>query len=156
MRFIYIIALMQLLHMLVGCATHIQVYDSETKEPIADAFVYINEYKMFNPFNSSDIYLTDKDGHVDISETLRDGQVSIYIGKSGYDLNVFSRDFEGRENVNFFIKREPLPKLRDIFIRESLLTNTTKQKLVKDFYLYCEEQNIKLYKFPERVPVLLE
>ena len=85
--------------MLIGCTTHIQVYDFDTKEPIADAFVYINEYKMFNPFNSSNIYLTDKDGRVYISEILRDGQVSMYIGKAGYGLNVFSRDFEGKENV---------------------------------------------------------
>lgn len=146
---------MQLLHMLVGCATHIQVYDSETKEPIADAFVYINEYKMFNPFNSSDIYLTDKDGHVDISETLRDGQVSIYIGKAGYPLNIFSRDFEGREDVKLFLKKKPLPKL-DVFIRESFLTNTAKEKLLKEFYLYCKEQNIKFYKLPGWNPVLLE
>lgn len=58
---------MQLLYMLVGCATHVYVYDFTTKEPITDAFVYVNEYKMFNPFNSSNIYLTDKDGCVDIS-----------------------------------------------------------------------------------------
>ena len=90
---------MQLLYMLGGCATHVYVYDFTTKEPIPDAFVYVNEYKMFNPFNSSNIYLTDKDGCVDISETLRDGQVSIYIGKDGYPLNIFSRDFEGKENI---------------------------------------------------------
>lgn len=142
--------------MLIGCTTHIQVYDFDTKEPIADAFVYINEYKMFNPFNSSNIYLTDKVGRVYISEILRDGQVSMYIGKAGYGLNVFSRDFEGKENVKFFIKREPLPKFREIFIRKSLLTDTNKQKLVKDFYLYCKKQNIKFYKLPGWESVLLE
>lgn len=147
---------MQLLSMLVGCTTHVYVYDSVTKEPIDDAFVYINEYKMLNPFNSSNIYLTDKDGRVDISESLRDGQVSIYIGKSGYNLNVFSRDFEGREDVKLYIERTRVSKVRQILIRDSLLTNTTKRKLVKGFYLYCKEQNIKFHKLPGWEPVLLE
>lgn len=146
---------MQLLYMLVGCATHVYVYDFTTKEPVTDAFVYINEYKMFNPFNSSNIYLTDKDGYVDISETLRDGQVSIYIGKDGYPLNIFSRDFEGKENIKLFLKRKPLPKL-EVLVRESLLTNSTKEKLLQDFYLYCKKQNIKFYKLPGREPILLE
>ena len=112
MRLIYIISLMQLLYMLVGCATHVYVYDFTTKEPITDAFVYVNEYKMFNPFNSSNIYLTDKDGCVDISETLRDGQVSIYIGKDGYPLNIFSRDFEEKKILNYFSRESRFQNLR--------------------------------------------
>ena len=91
--------------MLVGCTTHVYVYDSVTKEPIDGAFVYIDEYKMFNPFNSSNIYLTDKDGRVDISESLRDGQVSIYIGKSGYKeekmLNSISKERESQKSDKY-------------------------------------------------------
>lgn len=158
MRPIYSISIFQLLYIFVGCttATQVYVYDSTTKEPIEDAFVYLNEYKMFNPFNTSNIYLTNKEGYVNISENLRDGQVSIYIGKDGYDLNIFSRDFEKKENIKFFIEKTKVPKVREIFIRESLLANDFKQKLVKDFYLYCKKQNIKFYNFPERKPVLLE
>ena len=52
---------MQLLYMLVGCATHVYVYDFTTKEPITDAFVYVNEYKMFNP----DAFVMKKDNCMD-------------------------------------------------------------------------------------------
>lgn len=143
-----IILLFFLCCLFAACSTtHVYVCDSETKEPIEGAFIYINEYKMFNPFNSSNIYLSGKDGRADISETLRDGQVSIYAGKEGYPLNVFSRDFKESENVKLFLEKKPLPKI-EVLVREPLLTNKDKQKLLKDFYLYCKKQNIKFYKLP--------
>lgn len=88
MRFIYHIYLSSVFFFLAGCATpRLSVYDFDTKKPVENAFVYINENKMFNPFNGSNLYLTDEQGNVNISESLKDGQVSVFVGKEGYDLN---------------------------------------------------------------------
>lgn len=141
-----------------GCttSTHICVYDSLTKVPVGNAFVYVNEHKMFDPFNGSNIYMTDARGCVDIAEHLRDGQVSVFAGKSGYDLNMFTRDFEGKDNVKLFIAKTKTPKIKSLFIRPSLLDEGSKESLLKEFFRYCEQQKITFYTHFPKSEVRLE
>lgn len=157
MRFIYNTFLLMAFFLLAGCTTsQLSIYDFDTKKPIANAFVYINEHKMFNPFNVSDIYLTDEQGNVNISESLKDGQVSVFVGKEGYDLNLFTRNFEQQDNIRLFVKKTACPKIKNLFIRESLIANARKKTLLRDFYLYCSEKKIDFCEFPSRKIISIE
>ena len=152
MRFIYNAFLLTAFLLLAGCTTsQLSIYDFDTKKPIANAFVYINEHKMFNPFNASDIYLTDEQGNVNISESLKDGQVSVFVGKEGYDLNLFTRNFEQQDNIRLFVKKTACPKIKNL-----LIANDRKKTLLRDFYLYCSEKKIDFCEFPSRKIISIE
>lgn len=145
MRPVCNILLFSLIFALSGCAcSRLAVYDFTTREPVANAFVYVYEHKMFYPFNGASIYLTDERGNVDISESLKDGQVSVFVGKDGYDLNLFTRNFERQETPQLFIKKTATPKIKELHVRKSPTANGGKNDLLDNFYEYCAKQKIEL------------
>lgn len=141
-----------------GCTTssHICVYDAQTRVPVENAFVYVNEHKMFSPFNASGIYMTDMHGCVDVAESLRDGQVSVFVGKTEYGLNVFTRGFEERENIQLFIAKTKTPNPKTLPIRSPLLNDVAKESLLKDFFRYCNHLGVTFHELPSRSEVILE
>ena len=72
-------------------------------------------------------------GNVNISESLKDGQVSVFVGKEGYDLNLFTRNFEQQDNIRLFVKKTACPKIKNLFIRESLIANARKKLCLEIF-----------------------
>ena len=61
MRFLRQIIFANIAICLSGCAGgRLHIRDHETNEPVANAFVCVDEYKMFSPFNGSNIYVADK------------------------------------------------------------------------------------------------
>ena len=88
---------------------------------------------MFYPFNGASIYLTDERGNVDISESLKNGQISVFVGKDGYDLNLFTRNFERQETPQLFIKKTATPKIKELHVRKSPTAKRRKKRFARQF-----------------------
>lgn len=133
-----------------ACATNktIIVCDKETGAPIPKAFVYLNKFAMFYPFNSSAIYLTDDKGIVELNEEISQGQASLYAGKQGYLLNAYSGDIESNAKIKIIVEKEPTPRIKQLLIRENLIKQYNDNLLLRDFYEYCIKQKIVFFKIP--------
>ena len=138
-----------------GCSSTVKVsvYDSDTMEPVPDAYVYVNEFEMFSPFNESNLYTTNSLGSVEISQRLKDGQANIYAGKAGYALALYNGKYQGVDSINIYISKLSQGqkfKLRELPIRENLLMTYESNTALQEFIKYCSLQGVKIYKSPDR------
>ena len=101
-----------------GCASShkVIVLDSDTEDPIENAFVFTCEGNMLNPFNYSALYKTDKDGQV-------------YINESGDALLIVAGKFEYSMETDYKYRKEHNDHLTVSKIYLHVRNNETKNKI---------------------------
>ena len=136
-----------------GCASShkVIVLDSDTKEPIENAFVFTCEGNMLNPFNSSALYKTDKDGQVYINES--GDALLIVAGKFEYSMET---DYKYRKEHNDHLtvskiylhvrNNETKNKIPLLWIRNNMLREIQNGscRYFLEFKRYCDEIGVKL------------
>lgn len=136
-----------------GCTSFhkVIVLDSDTEEPIENAFVFTCEGNMLNPFNSSTLYMTDKNGQVYINE--RGNSLLVIAGKPGYSMET---DYKYRKEHNEHLTvskiylrmrdSETKNKIPLLWIRDNMLREIQNDscKYFSEFKRYCDEIGVKL------------
>ena len=137
----------------IGCASShkVMVLDENTGEPIEGAFVFTCEGNMLNPFNSSALYKTDKNGQAYINES--GDALLIAAGKSGYSLET---DYKYRKVCNdnstlskvYLRKRDNKTrnKIPLLWLRSNMLSEIKNGSCEHflEFKKYCDEIGVEL------------